>query len=139
MSDQDIRWKQRFSNYQKAFDKLAEVVENSTFEQLSDLEKEGLIQRFEYTHELAWKVMKDYLEYQGITNITGSRDAIREAFQNGLILDGESWMDTIKSRNKTFHLYNEETAAEIARSILNLYYKLFSDFNKKMHSLSTES
>lgn len=139
MSEQDIRWKQRFSNYQKAFEKLAEVVENTTLTQLSDLEKEGLIQRFEYTHELSWKVMKDYLEYQGISGITGSRDAIREAFQKGLITDGENWMDTIKSRNKTSHLYNEETALEIAKSIVNLYYKLFREFNSKMKSLSKKT
>lgn len=138
MANQDIRWKQRFSNYQKAFGKLSEVVENSTLEQLSDLEKEGLIQRFEYTHELAWKVMKDNLEYQGITGINGSRDAIREAFQNELIEEGESWMDTIKSRNKTFHLYNEDTTAEIAESIINVYYKLFLDLNKRMENFLTE-
>ena len=104
MSEQDIRWKQRFSNYQKAYAKLAEVVKNNTLEQLTDLEKEGLIQRFEYTYELAWKVMKDYLEYQGITGITGSRDAIREAFQKELITNGENWMNMIKSRNQTTHL-----------------------------------
>lgn len=138
MLNQDIRWKQRFSNYQKAFGKLSEVVENSTLDQLSDLEKEGLIQRFEYTHELAWKVMKDYLEYQGITGITGSRDAIREAFQNELIEEGESWMDTIKSRNKTSHLYNDETAAEIAENIINVYYKLFRDLNNKMKRILTD-
>ena len=114
MSEQDIRWKQRFSNYQKAYAKLAEVVKNNTLEQLTDLEKEGLIQRFEYTYELAWKVMKDYLEYQGITGITGSRDAIREAFQKELITNGENWMNMIKSRNQTTHLYNEATAQELS-------------------------
>lgn len=128
MAEQDIRWKQRFSNYQKAYAKLAEVVENNTLDKLSDLEREGLIQRFEYTYELAWKVMKDYLEYQGITGITGSRDAIREAFQKELITDGESWMDMIKSRNQTVHLYNEATAKEIAENIVNIYFELFKVF-----------
>lgn len=132
MDEEDIRWKQRFSNYQKAYAKLAEVVENNTLDKLNDLEREGLIQRFEYTYELAWKVMKDYLEYQGITGITGSRDAIREAFQKELIADGESWMDMIKSRNQTAHLYNEATANEIAESIMNTYFELFKAFNIKM-------
>ncbi len=133
MAEQDIRWKQRFLNYQKAYSKLAEVVENNTLDKLSDLEKEGLIQRFEYTYELAWKVMKDYLEYQGITGITGSRDAIREAFQKGLIAEGERWMDMIKSRNQTAHLYNEATAKEIAESIMDIYFELFKVFNAKMN------
>jgi nucleotidyltransferase substrate binding protein (TIGR01987 family) len=98
------------------------------------LEKEGLIQRFEYTYELAWKVMKDYLEYQGITGITGSRDAIREAFQKELINDGENWMNMIKSRNQTIHLYNEATANEIATNIIDIYFELFKSFNSKMET-----
>jgi nucleotidyltransferase substrate binding protein (TIGR01987 family) len=134
MTEKDIRWKQRFSNYQKAYSKLADVVENNTLEKLNDLEKEGLIQRFEYTYELAWKVMKDYLEYQGITGITGSRDAIREAFQKEIITDGENWMNMIKSRNQTTHLYNEATANEIAASIIDIYFDLFESFNAKMET-----
>lgn len=95
----DIRWKQRFANYQHAYARLAEAVALSKTRPLSRLEQQGLIQVFEFTQELAWQVMKDYFEYQqGATTITGSRDAIRAAFQAGLIEDGESWMDTIKSR-----------------------------------------
>lgn len=135
MNDQDIRWKQRFSNYQKAYAKLSEVVENNSLDKLTDLEMEGLIQRFEYTYELAWKVMKDYLQYQGIT---GSRDAIREAFQKELITNGESWMDMIKSRNQTVHLYNEATAKEIAESIFKTYFDLFKDFKIKLENLKQE-
>ncbi|SMO94841.1 nucleotidyltransferase substrate binding protein [Gracilimonas mengyeensis] len=135
MSEQDVRWKQRYSNYEKALDKLADVVETRAPDELSELEKEGVIQRFEYTQELAWKVMKDYLEYQGITGLTGSRDAFREAFQKEIIEDGEAWMETIKSRNKTSHLYDEITAAEIVDSIFNVYIYLFRSFSKKMKSL----
>lgn len=135
MSDKDIRWKQRFSNYEKAYQKFAEVIENKSLETLSDLEKEGVIQRFEYTQELAWKVMKDYLEYQGIEGITGSRDAFREAFQKEMISNGEGWMETIKSRNKTSHLYNEATANEIIENIYSNYYDLFRDFREKMKNL----
>jgi len=92
MSNEDIRWHQRFQNFQKAFALLEEAVELSLTKGLNKLEEQGLIQRFEFTHELAWNVLKDYFEYQGNTNITGSRDATREAFSIGLIEDGEGWM-----------------------------------------------
>ncbi len=80
--------------------------------------------------------MKDYFEYQGDTTITGSRDATRTAFQMGLIQNGDGWMEMIKSRNQSTHTYNEATAMEISQNILNLYYGLFQDFNKKMQSLT---
>jgi nucleotidyltransferase substrate binding protein (TIGR01987 family) len=140
----DIRWEQRFSNYVKAFDKLSQSVDfirknvGDDFDDdgianvLSEMIQEGLIQRFEYTHELAWNVMKDYAAYQGNPNITGSRDAVREAFKMQLIKEGETWMDMIESRNKTSHTYNEETSNEIFGKILNEYYPVFSDFRKLM-------
>lgn len=140
----DIRWEQRFSNYVKAFDKLSQSVDfirknvGDDFDDdgianvLSEMIQEGLIQRFEYTHELAWNVMKDYAAYQGNPNITGSREAVREAFKMQLIKDGETWMDMIESRNKTSHTYNEETSNEIFGKILNEYYPVFSDFRKLM-------
>ena len=90
--------------------------------------KEGLIQRFEYTHELAWNVMKDYAEYQGNSLVGGSRDAIREALQLKLMTNGDVWMDMIKSRNKTSHTYNEETANEIYTKILKEYFPAFNEF-----------
>lgn len=134
---EDGRWEQRFSNYNKALQKLAEAVHylHST-EGLSlvldNLVKEGLIQRFEYTHELAWNVMKDYAAYQGNTTIGGSRDATREAFQLQLIDNGEVWMDMIQSRNKTTHTYNEATANEIHRKIMTQYFPLFKAFQHRM-------
>src|SRR5690606_14102383 len=135
----DIRWEQRFSNFIKAIDKLQQSVNyiNENIEDdneddfdsiLDEMIKEGLIQRFEYTHELAWNVMKDYAEYQGNSLIGGSRDAVREALQLQIISDGEIWMDMIKSRNKTSHTYNEETANEIYVKILNEYYPAFRNF-----------
>lgn len=133
-SPKDIRWHQRFNNYKKAVAKLSDVVVNHPGD-LSDLEKEGLIQRFEYTHELAWNLMKDYLIYQGITSITGSRDSTREAFKNELISNGEKWMEMIGSRNKTSHMYNQETADEIAAAIITHYSPLFLAFEKKMQTI----
>ena len=129
--NEDIRWKQRFSNFQKALATLGKAVTLSQERELSDLEEQGLIQSFEFTHELAWNVMKDYFQYQGNTEITGSRDAIREAFNKGLINNGDDWMDTIQSRNKASHTYNEATAEEIADKVKNKYLSLFLDFEEK--------
>ena len=139
MKNNDIRWEQRFSNFKKALSKLKEVIKTETLETLSELEQEGLIQRFEYTHELAWNVMKDYFEYQGNSTITGSRDAIREAFNKKLITNGEMWMETIKSRNKTTHTYNEETAKSIVNDIINNYYQLFIDFEIHMEKIQNDN
>lgn len=132
---EDIRWKQRFSNYTNAFEQLQEAVDLSGERELSMLEKQGLIQAFEYTHELAWNVMKDFLEYQGNQNVKGSRDAIREAFKVALIEDGETWMETIQTRNATSHGYDKEMAKEVVNTIINDYMEIFSKFEKEMLSL----
>lgn len=138
--DQDIRWIQRFSNYVKALEKLRQSVEyinhnlikKDEGDVLDEMLKEGLIQRFEYTHELAWNVMKDYAVYQGNSNVGGSRDATREAFQLSLVTNGHVWMDMISSRNKTSHTYNEATADEIYAKILTDYFPAFLEFKKIM-------
>jgi nucleotidyltransferase substrate binding protein (TIGR01987 family) len=123
MSTQDIRWKQLLHNFSKSLSQLEQAVELTKQKELSDLEKQGLIQVFEFTHELAWNVMKDYFDYQGAAElITGSRDATREAFQKGLITDGDDWMDMIKSRNKTSHTYNLNVAQDIVGKIINSYF-----------------
>jgi nucleotidyltransferase substrate binding protein (TIGR01987 family) len=130
--DQDIRWEQRFANFRKALSQLKKFVDKGD---LSELEEQGAIQAFEYTYELAWNVMKDFLEYQGQTDIYGSRDAIRKSYQLGLIEDGERWMDAYMSRTKTAHTYNEQTAREVVEAILNSYYPLFHALEKKMKTL----
>lgn len=135
MESLDIRWIQRFQNYKKALLQLQKAVQISMERELTDLETQGLIQAFEFTHELAWNVMKDFSEYQGDTNIRGSRDATRAAFKIDLISDGEGWMDMIKSRNQTSHTYNEATADEIAEDILTRYFILFNAFEQKMESI----
>lgn len=133
MENQDIRWKQRFSNFEKALLKLSEVIEKK--EILSDLEKEGLIQRFEFTHELSWQVMKDFLIYDGIQNIIGSRSAVREAYNKGIISNGEIWMEMIESRNRTSHTYLESILESEYNKITKNYYPLFIEFKTKMKSL----
>jgi nucleotidyltransferase substrate binding protein (TIGR01987 family) len=135
MNQQDIRWQQRFSHYQKALLQLGRAVELGQQRPLSEIEQQGLIKAFEFTHELAWNVMKDYFEYQGNTAITGSRDATREAFQKGLIADGDEWMEMIRSRNKTAHTYNQEVADEIAEKVTVVYHALFMAFEKRMQGL----
>jgi nucleotidyltransferase substrate binding protein (TIGR01987 family) len=98
------------------------------------LGKQGLIQAFEFIHELAWQVMKNYFAYQGNPNITGSRDAAREAYQKGLVEDGEGWMEMIKSRNHTSHTYQQKVADEIAGYIVERYFPLFQQFMHKMNA-----
>lgn len=129
--DEDIRWKQRFSNFKKAWEQLKEAVVTYK-DNPPDIIKEGIIQRFEFTHELAWKLMKDYLEYEGFQNINGSRSASREAFNVGLIIEGQIWMDMIESRNKTVHTYNDEILKSEFNKIVNLYCPQFQIFYDKM-------
>ncbi|MDP5101395.1 MAG: nucleotidyltransferase substrate binding protein [Nonlabens sp.] len=132
---EDIRWIQRLSNYKKALSTLTSAVNLDRDRKLSELERQGLIQAFEYTHELAWKVMQDFFVNQGNTEIRGSRDATREAFSTDLISDGDSWMDMIVKRNLTSHTYNEEISEEIYKSIVNNFHPLFTIFLLKMEGL----
>jgi nucleotidyltransferase substrate binding protein (TIGR01987 family) len=124
---QDIRWQQRFSNFRKALAQLEKALQLLEQRPLSELEMQGLIQGFEYTYELSWNVLKDYLQYQGIQGIIGGRDAITEAFRVGLIIDGEAWMLMLKNRNKTAHTYNENTAHQVVEAIVSIYWNLFKD------------
>lgn len=129
---QDIRWQQRLANFRDALRQLQKFIDKGD---LSELEQQGLIKAFEYTYELAWTTLKNYLEYQGETELFGSRDAIRKAYQVGLITDGDIWMDMLKSRNKTSHIYNQETATEIASAIFSEYHPAFVAFLERMSGL----
>ena len=132
MSNQDVRWQQRFSNYKKALLHLDNAVELSEQRALSYLEKQGVIQAFEFTHELAWNVLKDYLQDQGNQNVKGSKDATREAFRVGLIADGEQWMAMIQSRNISSHTYDERTAEQLVNAIIEHYFALFVSLQTEM-------
>jgi nucleotidyltransferase substrate binding protein (TIGR01987 family) len=136
--NQDIRWKQRFSNYKFALEQLIDAVHLSKTRQLSLLEKQGLIQAFEYTHELAWNVMKDFFQYQGNIRIKGSRDATREAFRYELITDGDIWMDMIQARNLTSHAYDKSMAEKAVKEIINIYVPQFLSFKKVMEQIEKE-
>lgn len=135
MSQQDIRWIQRFHHFNQALAQLTEAVELSQKRTLSKLEKQGVIQSFEYTHELAWNVLKDFLENSGIQNLYDSRDVSREAFKSGLIKNEESWMNMIKSRHQTTHSYNEATAEEIFNFITASYFAEFVALQKTFAQL----
>jgi nucleotidyltransferase substrate binding protein (TIGR01987 family) len=132
MMQEDIRWMQRFANFSKALGQLAKFIEKG---QLNELEKQGLIQAFEYTYELAWNTIKDYFEDQGETTIYGSRDAFRLAFRRGLIENGKTWMDMIKSRTLTTHTYNEEIAEAIVSEIVNSYFEEFMGLRDTLQSI----
>ena len=133
MSEQeDIRWLQRLENYQKAFDSLTSDVELATQRDLTDIEKRGLIQAFEYTYELAWNVIKDFYQAVGETNIHGSRDAFRTAFNKGLVKN-DVLIKTIKSRQLTVHTYNEKAASEIFHDVVNEYYDAFKELLDRLH------
>ena len=151
MTTQDIRWEQRFSNFRKALRKFriaVEFIKESIFDDLGESETiseieidddlelkiEGLIQRFEYTHELAWKVLSDYAKYQGFQDIKGSKDATRYGLQHNLI-NSEIWMEMIMNRNRTSHTYDEDTAQEIVEQIYYKYAEQFDLFEAKMSEL----
>ena len=133
--NEDIRWKQRFQNYKKALVTVERAVELAASRELSLLEKQGMIQGFEFTFELAWNVMKDYLEEEGIKDIIGSKGAVRHAFNKGLIEDGQVWMDMIEARNISTHTYDEETAEKLLKKIIEPFFGQFMAFAEKMNSL----
>ncbi len=135
MGEPDARLRQRLSRFRKALSRLREAVDLAAERPLSRLEEQGLIQAFEFTHELAWNMLKDFLELQGVAPLYGSTDTTREAFKRGLLDQGDLWMDMIRDRNLTSHTYNEETAVLIARSIIQQYYPQFVALSDKMEQL----
>lgn len=136
--NEDIRWKQRFNNFNRALQTMTEAVDLAAQRDLSRLEQQGLIQGFEFTHELAWNVLKDYLEDQGYVQIIGSKNATRIAFKNTLISEGEVWMDMIKARNLSSHTYNNEVSEAIAADILKRFYPAFVAMQRTFSDLSDQ-
>jgi len=126
---QDIRWKQRFINFNKAFNQLERFIANKN---LNEMEEQGLIKAFEYTYELSWKTLQDLLKEKGYIDIIGPRPVIEQSFQDGYIADGKGWMQMHKSRNLTSHTYDEETAEEIIGEIRSLYFTLLKDLKIRL-------
>ena len=129
---QDIRWLQRFANFNSAFLQLKRFLEKG---ELNEFEEQGLIQSFEYTFELAWNVIKDFYEDQGEQSIQGSKDAFRLAFRRGLIDRGEEWMEMVENRKLTVHTYNEKTANDIAKLIRQKYFKNFQQLHFALEAI----
>lgn len=139
MTTEDIRWKQRFNNFIRAYRGLDDAVQLHHARGLSKLEQQGLIQGFEFTHELAWNVLKDYLQEQGVTGLMGSKDSSRAAFKLGLIEDGETWMEMIKSRNLSLQSYDEQVTEDILTAIIQQFLPSFNQFQQKFSLLMDES
>ena len=127
--NKDIRWHQRFINFNKAFRLFEKYVDQI---ELNELEEQGLIKSFEYTYELAWKTLQDFLKEKGYKDIVGPKPVIEQCFQNGYIKNGEAWMRMHISRNLTSHTYNEETADEIVESIKDEYFSLLKEIHLKL-------
>ena len=125
MSDanKDIRWKQRFRNYEKAYLLLER---NLNIAEPSEVERAGIIQFFEMAFELAWKLMKDYLEEEGFV-VNSPKEAIKQAFQSDIIKDGHTWIDALNDRNLTTHTYEEEAAIEVTENIKENYFPLLKN------------
>ncbi len=132
---EDIRWQQRFSNYQKALAQLETFAEPPA---LNEREQQGLIKAFEYTYELAWNTLRDLLRSQGNADLLGSRDTLREAFRLGLIEAGDTWMLMIQDRNLTSHTYNRDTADAIGQQILSRYLPCFQQLRTRLEQRQLE-
>ena len=126
------RFIQRKTEFSNAYERLQEALD----EKESEIVIDGALHRFEFTFELAWKSLKDYLEYMGLTEKTGSpREIIQQAFKQGIIEDGEGWINMMLSRNMLSHLYDEKASRDIFIKIKDEYIKLFSKLNEKYKNL----
>lgn len=131
--DNSIRWKQRLENFKQANSNLLETASCLKNETLNKIYTMAIIQAYKMSFELAWKTMKDYLEYYG-TNVENPRNTIKEAFSQNLIKDGQLWIEMMEARNKTSHTYKEEFAKQISENILNTYIPLLEDLQKILES-----
>ena len=121
---EDIRWKQRFDNYEKALRHLEQAL---SVENPDIIQKAGMVQFFEMTFELSWKMLKDYLEEQGFEEVVSPRKAIKKAFETSLVQDGHGWMQMLENRNLAVHTYDEETADQVVAAIRGTYYPLLKE------------
>ncbi|NLW30755.1 MAG: nucleotidyltransferase [Fibrobacter sp.] len=127
----DIRWQQRFKNFNKALSQLERFLQQG---ELNEMETQGLIKAFEYTFELSWKTLQDILKEKGYIDIVGPRPVIEQSFQDGYITDGKDWLLMLKSRNLTSHSYDEQTAKEIVHDIKNRHFILFKQLQSKLEN-----
>ena len=140
MTTPDIRWIQRLENFQRALATLQRAIDLGLSRPLSELEEQGLIQAFEFTHELSWLLIRDFLVDQGVSGVSGSRDAVREAVARQLLPHGDEsvWMAMIRSRNLTSHTYNPAVAREIADLIVHRYGPAFQRLTQLMQERAAQ-
>ena len=136
MNEIQPRWIERLTTFKNAIARLCEIVDIYKQRPLNSFENDSLIKRFEFTYEMAWKLMMSYEKENGITELMGSKDVVRRAFAMSLIDNGEAWMEMIDDRNKTSHLYDEEMAEDVIDDIVHTYYPLFLELRNKMDVLA---
>ena len=132
--DVDVRWKQRFQNFDKAFKRLTDAIQIIRNDPDNVLLQAGLIQTYEFTFELAWKTLKDYLEMEGFM-VPSPRATLRQAFQCGYIQQGDVWLKALNDRNLTAHTYDDEVAKEVIADIQQTYYFLLKDLHQWLMGL----
>jgi nucleotidyltransferase substrate binding protein (TIGR01987 family) len=125
----DKRWNEKLSDFGKALLRLNEAIDESKNNPLSSTLKDGVIQRFEFCYEICWKLIKYYLENEGIQEAKSPKSTFREAFKIGIIQDGEKWIDMLNDRNLTSHVYDEEVAFDIYGKILLTYFKQMNNMH----------
>lgn len=131
MKSADVRWKQRFQNFEKS---LRLLEDSLAIEGPSLVEKAGIIQFFEVTFELSWNVMKDYLQEQGFDQVRSPRAAIKKSFEIELVSDGHLWLEALNNRNLTAHTYDERTANKIVETVRTAYFEMLKDLHRNLSS-----
>lgn len=129
MNEQDVRWKQRFENFNKSLNNLEnalDIVEPDV------TQKAGIIQLYEVCFELSWNLLKDYLEEQGFTNLKFPRVCIKKAFETDIITDGNIWMEALENRNLSSHTYDEQMAERLILKITNQFYPILKKLKNKL-------
>lgn len=132
MEEKTPKWYERLDIYKNAIDRLTEVVALNKQRSLNQFERDSLIKRFEFSYEMAWKLMMSYEKENGIFEILGSKDVIRQAFKLSLVNNGEAWLEMVETRNRTSHLYDEEMATDVMDEIIYTYYPLLMELRETM-------
>ena len=132
MEEKTPKWYERLDIYKNAIDRLTEVVALNKQRSLNQFERDSLIKRFEFSYEMAWKLMMSYEKENGIFEILGSKDVIRQAFKLSLVNNGEAWLEMVETRNRTSHLYDEEMATDVMDEIIYTYYPLLTELRETM-------
>lgn len=140
MIDEKPRWQYRYQNFSRAFSLLREAVDLGYEREMSPLEREGMIQRFEYCLELAWKTMKDILDEEGVEiALATPRTVVRAAFVAGLIENGPEWMAALDARNKMSHVYSFDAFEQVAGEVRDRYFALFDALHDKLLSMIVQA